>query len=148
MSDWSKNMAQRIADKNKQKTVSDRKSLQDKATRDDGLATEWYELGKRLGQMCKELTQEAIGVTLACDTKANNIVVTRIGTSASIKGTYSQITYAMEFSGVLVNGHNWSERFWVKLGEDGLNWFIADVDDRVFTIETIADKIISALVGA
>ena len=132
MSEWSKDMARRIREKKEENKLASQKSIQDKKIKDDALLHEWGHLWKRL----------------ICDDSLDKIRVSRRGSSASIEGTYSPVTYQMEFSGKLPDGRNYSERFWIKLTDEGLGWVIVDAHDRRFTDSDIADRIISALADA
>lgn len=148
MSEWSKDMARRIREKKEENKLASQKSIQDKKIKDDALLHEWGHLWKRLKDMCAELNEEDAGVALLCDDSLDKIRVSRRGSSASIEGTYSPVTYQMEFSGKLPDGRNYSERFWIKLTDEGLGWVIVDAHDRRFTDSDIADRIISALADA
>ncbi len=148
MSDWSKDFTRRMREHSKELNLKAEKSLQDKKTRDNALAEEWSNLGRLLKQMCKDLGEELEAkASIRCDASDQEIVLTLIGSGAKITGTKSPVTYEMNFSGTLANGYNWHKKYWVKLAENGLSWFIEDIDRRSFRAEEVADRILSALVG-
>jgi hypothetical protein len=150
MSEWSKSMAQRIRESEERSSQKTEKSLQDGKTRRDGLKHDWKKLERLLGQMCGDLEGEEIpGVHLTVITGKEAITVRRKDTSAKIEGTYSEVTGDIEFRGMRPNGHNFYEKYHLKLSSGGGEaWFFEDARGTPKSIHAIADSIIAALATA
>jgi hypothetical protein len=146
MSEWSQKMIRRISDKKEEDKIANERSRNNTKLKQAGLAAAWGEIYTNLIVMCKELRAENVGVDIVAETKGSEIHIIRKGTSAKIVGTFSDITFQMEFRGTRPNGHHWSEAFWIKT-EDGDRWLIVDMHTRSHETEEIASQIIAALAG-